>query len=89
MTSKPTRLSSLISDYASADRGMEIREVAGGYRMSTKPEHHDLIGIVSLFNQITYGVRLCQSDTGEWADVAYQHLFDPFSRTISELPIGG
>src|SRR5262249_584595 len=33
----------LISDYASSDRGMEIREVAGGYRMSTKPEHHDLI----------------------------------------------
>src|SRR5215475_1612596 len=33
----------LISEYASSDRGMEIREVAGGYRMSTKPEHHDLI----------------------------------------------
>jgi segregation and condensation protein B len=33
----------LISDYGSSDRGMEIREVAGGYRMSTKPEHHDLI----------------------------------------------
>src|SRR2546423_3238876 len=33
----------LISDYASSDRGMEIREVAGGYRMSTTPEHHDLI----------------------------------------------
>lgn len=33
----------LIADYASSDRGMEIREVAGGYRMSTKPEHHDLI----------------------------------------------
>jgi len=33
----------LIADHASSDRGMEIREVAGGYRMSTKPEHHDLI----------------------------------------------
>src|SRR5690349_15899681 len=33
----------LIAEYASSDRGMEIREVAGGYRMSTKPEHHDLI----------------------------------------------
>ena len=33
----------LVADYASSDRGMEIREVAGGYRMSTKPEHHDLI----------------------------------------------
>lgn len=33
----------LTAEYASSDRGMEIREVAGGYRMSTKPEHHDLI----------------------------------------------
>ena len=33
----------LIAEYESSERGMEIREVAGGYRMSTKPEHHDLI----------------------------------------------
>ncbi len=36
-------LEQLIADYANADRGMEIREVAGGYRMSTKPEHHDAV----------------------------------------------
>jgi segregation and condensation protein B len=33
----------LIADYATADRGMEVRELAGGYRMSTKPEHHDVV----------------------------------------------
>jgi segregation and condensation protein B len=33
----------LIKEYASAERAMEIRELAGGYRMSTKPEHHDLV----------------------------------------------
>ncbi len=33
----------LMAEYASADRGIEIREVAGGYRMSTKPEHHDVV----------------------------------------------
>ncbi|HEY0564750.1 MAG TPA: SMC-Scp complex subunit ScpB [Terriglobales bacterium] len=33
----------LICEYDSADRGIEIREIAGGYRMSTKPEHHDLV----------------------------------------------
>ena len=33
----------LTSDYAAADRGMEIRQVAGGYRMATKPEHHDVV----------------------------------------------
>jgi segregation and condensation protein B len=36
-------LDELIAEYASAGRGIEIREVAGGYRMSTKPEHHDLV----------------------------------------------
>jgi segregation and condensation protein B len=33
----------LIADYAAAERGMEIRLVAGGYRMSTKPEFHDVV----------------------------------------------
>jgi segregation and condensation protein B len=33
----------LIGDYANNERGMEIREVAGGYRMSTKPEYHDTV----------------------------------------------
>jgi len=33
----------LISFYASDDRGVEIREIAGGYRMATKPECHDAV----------------------------------------------
>ena len=33
----------LITDYAQSDRGIEVREVAGGYRMGTKPEHHDIV----------------------------------------------
>ena len=33
----------LIHDYAVGDRGVEIREVAGGYRMATKPEYHDAV----------------------------------------------
>lgn len=36
-------LEELISDYASSDRGMEIRRIAGGFRMATKPEHHDVV----------------------------------------------
>jgi segregation and condensation protein B len=39
---QPT-LEELTADYAREDRGIEIRQVAGGYRMSTKPEHHDVI----------------------------------------------
>jgi len=33
----------LVAEYQENDRGMEIREVAGGYRMSTKPEYHDAV----------------------------------------------
>jgi segregation and condensation protein B len=34
-------LEELIASYASDDRGIEIKEIAGGYRMATKPECHD------------------------------------------------
>ncbi len=36
-------LEELIDEYAAAHRGIEIRQVAGGYRMSTKPEQHDVV----------------------------------------------
>jgi segregation and condensation protein B len=36
-------LEELAVDYYSPDHGVEIRQVAGGYRMSTKPEHHDIV----------------------------------------------
>src|ERR1700681_55905 len=36
-------LEELIVDYYAPDHGIEIRQVAGGYRMSTKPEHHDIV----------------------------------------------
>jgi segregation and condensation protein B len=36
-------LEELIADYAGAAHGIEIRQVAGGYRMSTKPDQHDVV----------------------------------------------
>ncbi len=36
-------IDTLIRDYAESDRGIEIREVAGGFRMGTKPEYHDAV----------------------------------------------
>jgi segregation and condensation protein B len=35
----------LAAEYASPDRGLSIRELAGGYQMATKPEHHEAIRI--------------------------------------------
>ena len=36
-------LDELVASYASDTRGIEIRGVAGGYKMYTKPQHHDLV----------------------------------------------
>jgi segregation and condensation protein B len=36
-------LDELIAEYATSDRGLEIREIAGGFRFATKPEYHDAV----------------------------------------------
>jgi segregation and condensation protein B len=36
-------LDELIAEYAADGRGIEIREIAGGYRMATKPQCHDAV----------------------------------------------
>jgi len=36
-------LDEMIATYATEDRGMEIRAVAGGYKFYTKPQHHEVV----------------------------------------------
>jgi segregation and condensation protein B len=36
-------LEELVGEYGAPDHGIEIRQVAGGYRMSTKPEQHEVV----------------------------------------------
>jgi len=36
-------LEELVAEYDAPGHGIEIREVAGGYRMSTKPEQHEVV----------------------------------------------
>jgi segregation and condensation protein B len=36
-------LDELVASYAGDARGIEIRAVAGGYKMYTKPQHHDVV----------------------------------------------
>jgi len=45
-----------------------------------------LVGLASLFNEITYGIRLCRAEQHEFTES--RHFFDPLARTISEAPIG-
>ncbi len=36
-------LDRMMGEYSGSDRGIEIREVAGGFRLATKPEYHDAV----------------------------------------------
>ncbi|MGB9029363.1 MAG: SMC-Scp complex subunit ScpB [Acidobacteriaceae bacterium] len=38
-----TLVDELIADYNAPDSGLEIREVAGGFRIGTRPENHDAV----------------------------------------------
>ncbi len=60
----------LIADYASPDRGMEIRQIASGYRMATKPEHHDVV--VSFAKSLKPPVRLSLQALETLAVIAYK-----------------
>ena len=47
-TARPTDfvrkiLDDLVEEYGRPDRGLSIRELAGGFKLSTKPEHHEEI----------------------------------------------
>ena len=44
-----------------------------------------LVVLVSLFNEVTYGLRLCAAEPDEFATA--RHFFDPLNRTISEAGI--
>ena len=60
----------LIADYASPERGIEIRQVAGGYRMATKPEHHDVV--VSFAKSLKPPVRLSLQALETLSVIAYK-----------------
>jgi len=63
-------LAELIASYAGEDRGIEIRQVAGGYRMSTKPEHHDVVRAFS--KSLKPPVRLSLQALETLAVIAYK-----------------
>jgi segregation and condensation protein B len=63
-------LEELIADYAKEDHGIEIREVASGYRMSTKPEHHDVVRAFS--KSLKPPIRLSLQALETLAVIAYK-----------------
>ena len=63
-------LEELIADYAREDHGIEVREVASGYRMSTKPEHHDVVRAFS--KSLKPPIRLSLQALETLAVIAYK-----------------
>ena len=63
-------LEELIGEYGGPDHGIEIRQVAGGYRMSTKPEQHEMVR--SFAKSLKPPVRLSLPALETLAVIAYK-----------------
>src|SRR5215472_14131227 len=63
-------LEELVGAYGSPDHGIEIRQVAGGYRMSTKPEQHEVVR--SFAKSLKPPVRLSLPALETLAVIAYR-----------------
>src|SRR5213079_721960 len=67
--------------YEKEDHGIEIRQVANGYRISTKPEHHDVVR--SFAKSLKPPVRLSLQALETLAVIAYKQPVT--SPEISEI----
>jgi segregation and condensation protein B len=63
-------LEELVADYSGPEHGIEIRQVAGGYRMSTKPEQHEMVR--SFARSLKPPVRLSLPALETLAVIAYK-----------------
>jgi segregation and condensation protein B len=63
-------LEELVADYGAPEHGIEIRQVAGGYRMSTKPEQHEVVR--SFAKSLKPPVRLSLPALETLAVIAYK-----------------
>ena len=63
-------LDELSEEYAGAAHGVEVRQIAGGYRMGTKPEHHDVV--VGFAKSLKPPVRLSLQALETLAVIAYK-----------------
>lgn len=81
-------LAELVGSYDSSDHGIEIREVAGGYRMSTKPEQHEVVR--SFAKSLKPPIRLSLPALETLAVIAYkQPVTVPEINDIRGVDSGG
>src|ERR1700738_3719428 len=63
-------LDELVASYAVEERGVEVRAVAGGYKMYTKPQHHD--GVRRFIKSTLPPLRLTMPALETLAVIAYK-----------------
>jgi segregation and condensation protein B len=63
-------LDELVDEYANEGSGIEIREIAGGYRMGTKPEYHD--GVRAFVKSLKPAMKLSLPALETLAVIAYK-----------------
>jgi segregation and condensation protein B len=81
-------LDELVASYDSDDRGVEIKEIAGGYRMATKPEYHDAVRLFVKSLKLPLKLSLPALET--LAVVAYkQPVTSPEVSEIRGVETGG
>src|SRR6202030_1325869 len=81
-------LEELVAEYGGIDHGIEVRQVAGGYRMSTKPEQHEMVR--SFAKSLKPPVRLSLPALETLAVIAYkQPVTVPEINDIRGVDSGG
>ena len=81
-------LNELVGEYGSPSHGIEVREVAGGYRMSTKPEQHEVVR--SFAKSLKPPIRLSLPALETLAVIAYkQPVTVPEINDIRGVDSGG
>ena len=81
-------LAELIADCAGEERGIEVRQVAGGFRMATKPEHHDVVRAFA--KSLKPPIRLSLAALETLAVIAYkQPITAPEITDIRGVESGG
>jgi segregation and condensation protein B len=63
-------LDELVADFGKPERGLTVREVAGGYKMATKPEHHEAVR--AFVKKLTPPLKLSLAALETLAVIAYK-----------------
>ena len=63
-------LDEISAEYARPEHGVSVREVAGGYKMSTKPEHHEAVR--TFVKKLTPPLKLSLAALETLAVIAYK-----------------